>query len=99
MGISSTDPALLSPEAEAEVASDLSQDLQLAMRRIAEQAERAGRVIKSVHDFVRRRDRVRECVAPQDLVDAIMRFADLRKQRSRLAAGGGVPQHFTSARP
>ena len=26
------------------------------MRRIAEQAERAGKVIKSVHDFVRRRD-------------------------------------------
>jgi two-component system sensor histidine kinase DctS len=31
-------------------------DLQVAMRRIAEQADRAGQVIKSVHDFVRRRD-------------------------------------------
>jgi two-component system sensor histidine kinase DctS len=28
----------------------------LALRRIAEQAERAGKVIRSVHDFVRRRD-------------------------------------------
>jgi uncharacterized protein (DUF58 family) len=27
-----------------------------------------------------------------DLVDAILRFADLRKQRSRLAAGGGSPR-------
>ena len=69
------------PEAEAEVASDLSQDLQLAMRRIAEQAERAGRVIKSVHDFVRRRDRVRECVAPQDLVDAIMPLVVLQARK------------------
>ena len=69
------------PQAEAEVASDLSQDLQLAMRRIAEQAERAGRVIKSVHDFVRRRDRVRECVAPQDLVDAIMPLVVLQARK------------------
>ena len=29
-----------------------------------------------------------------DLVDAILRFADLRKQRSRLATGGGLPQHL-----
>jgi two-component system sensor histidine kinase DctS len=33
------------------------------LRRIAEQAERAGKVIKSVHDFVRRRDNDREPVA------------------------------------
>ncbi len=37
-----------------------------------------------------------ELATDDDLVDAIMRFADLRKQRSRLAAGGGVPQHLTS---
>lgn len=29
-----------------------------------------------------------------DLVDAIMRFADLRKRRTQLAAGGGLPQHL-----
>jgi uncharacterized protein (DUF58 family) len=29
-----------------------------------------------------------------DLVDAILRFADLRKRRSQLAAGGGLPQHL-----
>jgi two-component system sensor histidine kinase DctS len=46
-------------------------DLELAMRRIGEQAERAGRVIKSVHDFVRRRDQAREPVAPQALLDAV----------------------------
>jgi uncharacterized protein (DUF58 family) len=32
-----------------------------------------------------------------DLADAIMRFADLRKRRSQLAAGGGLPQHLRSA--
>ncbi|MDH5245421.1 MAG: DUF58 domain-containing protein [Betaproteobacteria bacterium] len=29
-----------------------------------------------------------------DLVDSILRFADLRRQRSRLATGGGLPPHL-----
>src|SRR4029079_8404113 len=29
-----------------------------------------------------------------DLVDAILRFSDLRKRRSQLSAGGGLPQHI-----
>ena len=29
-----------------------------------------------------------------NLVDAILRFADLRKRRSQLATGGGLPQHL-----
>ena len=56
-------------------------DLQLAMRRIAEQAERAGKVIKSVHDFVRRRDQVREAVAPQVLLDAILPLIHLQARK------------------
>ena len=60
-------------------------DLQLAMRRIAEQAERAGKVIKSVHDFVRRRDQVREAVAPQALLDAIMPLVSLQARKLRRA--------------
>ena len=35
-----------------------------------------------------------ELATDDDLVDAILRFADLRKQRSRLATGGGLPQHL-----
>ncbi|MEO7127535.1 MAG: ATP-binding protein, partial [Rhodoferax sp.] len=52
--------------------------LALAMRRIAEQAGRAGKVIKSVHDFVRRRDEAREAVSPQALFDAIMPLVGLQ---------------------
>ena len=55
--------------------------LQTAVRRIAEQAERAGRVIKSVHDFVRRRDQARERVRPQDLLDAIMPLVILQARK------------------
>ena len=70
-------------------------DLQLAMRRISEQAERAGRVIKSVADFVRRREQVREAVAPQSLIDAIAPLVGLqaKKQgvRVQIEVAPGVP--------
>jgi two-component system sensor histidine kinase DctS len=56
-------------------------DIEVAMRRIAEQAERAGKVIKSVHDFVRRRDKQREPVAPQVLVDAVMPLVTLQARK------------------
>jgi uncharacterized protein (DUF58 family) len=35
-----------------------------------------------------------ELSTEDDLVDAILRFADLRKRRSQLAAGGSLPQHL-----
>jgi two-component system sensor histidine kinase DctS len=56
-------------------------ELSMAMRRIGEQAERAGQVIRSVHDFVRRRDRTREPVAPQVLLDAVMPLVRLQAQK------------------
>ena len=38
-----------------------------------------------------------ELSTDDDLVDAIRRFADLRKRRSRLAAGGTLPRHLEVA--
>ncbi|NDP43360.1 MAG: DUF58 domain-containing protein [Aromatoleum sp.] len=35
-----------------------------------------------------------ELSTDDDLVDAILRFADLRKRRSQLAAGGSLPRHL-----
>jgi two-component system, LuxR family, sensor histidine kinase DctS len=61
--------------------SGLAGDLQSAMRRIAEQAERAGKVIRSVHDFVRRREQVREAVEPQVLLEAIMPLVSLQARK------------------
>jgi two-component system sensor histidine kinase DctS len=66
---------------------DALADIELAMHRIAQQAERAGKVIKSVHDFVRRRDQRREPVAPQALLDAIMPLVGLQARKV------GVPVH------
>ena len=56
-------------------------DLALVLGRIAEQAERAGKVIKSVHDFVRRRDQAREAVAPQALLDAVLPLVSLQARK------------------
>ncbi len=71
-------------------------DLQVAMTRIAEQADRAGRVIKSVHDFVRRRDQAREAVTPQALVDAILPLVNLQARklgvRVELRVASGLPR-------
>jgi len=36
-----------------------------------------------------------ELATDDDLVDSIMRFADLRKRRSQLATGGGLPKHLS----
>jgi len=38
-----------------------------------------------------------ELCTDDDLVDAIMRFADLRKRRSQLATGGAIPRHLEAS--
>jgi uncharacterized protein (DUF58 family) len=39
-----------------------------------------------------------ELATDDALVDAILRFADLRKRRSQLAGGGGLPKHLEASR-
>ena len=56
--------------------------LRQAAQRIAEQAERAGRVIKSVHDFVRRREQAHEAVRTDHLIDAVMPLVRLQARKS-----------------
>jgi two-component system, LuxR family, sensor histidine kinase DctS len=53
-----------------------------ALTRIAEQADRAGRTIKSVHDFVRRREQSREAVAASALIDAVLPLVRLQARKS-----------------
>ena len=55
--------------------------LEEAMRHIVEQAQRAGKVIKSVNDFVRRRETVREAVDPSVLLEAIMPLVRLQARK------------------
>lgn len=56
----------------------------MAMERISYQADRAGKVIKSVRDFVRCRDKSREVVQPGELVDAVMPLVQLQAHKLRV---------------
>jgi two-component system sensor histidine kinase DctS len=62
-------------------AGHIDAQLALALKRISEQAERAGKVIKSVHDFVRRRDQAREAVSAQALMDAVLPLVNLQARK------------------
>lgn len=67
------------------------EDLAVALQRIAQQAERAGKVIRSVHDFVRRRDQAREAVTPQELVDAVMPLVTLQARKLGVTVVTRIP--------
>ncbi len=72
---------LLQGRGGASLASPAQSSLADAVQRIAGQAERAGKIIKSVHDFVRRRDQQRAAVAPQALLDAVMPLVALQARK------------------
>jgi len=66
---------------DPEALAQSQDDVHMALRRIAEQAGRAGRVINSVHDFVRRRDQAREAVPPHALIEAILPLVNLQARK------------------
>jgi two-component system sensor histidine kinase DctS len=87
---------LLETSAPASTAdAEQLRDVRMAMQQIARQAERAGKVIKSVHDFVRRRDRTRDVVHAQELLGAILPLAILQARklgvRVRTTVEAGLP--------
>ena len=61
-------------------------------KRFAAVAERREQELRS--SFRRAGVDALELSTNDDLVDAILRFADLRKRRSQLAAGGSLPHHL-----
>ena len=67
-------------------------DLRAALARIAEQAGRAGKVINSVHDFVRRREQAREAVAPHALFDAVMPLVQLQARKLGITVHTDAPR-------
>ncbi len=66
--------------------------LRQALQRIAEQAERAGRVIKSVHAFVRRREQMRETVGVDQLLDAVLPLVRLQARHSGTQVQTELPE-------
>ncbi len=70
------------PDSAITLSADTRLMLQQAAQRIAEQAERAGKVIKSVHDFVRRREQAHEMIRVDDLIDAVLPLVRLQARKS-----------------
>ena len=64
-------------------------------KRFAEAAQRRERELR--HALRDAGVDALELCTHDDLVDAIMRFADLRKRRSQLATGGAVPRHLEAS--
>lgn len=56
-------------------------DVRTALAHIAEQAGRAGKVIHSVHELVRRRTTARGAAAPAALVEAVLPLVQLRARK------------------
>jgi two-component system sensor histidine kinase DctS len=56
--------------------------LRQALVRVAEQAERAGRIIKSVHGFARRREQLHETLSADLLLDAVLPLVRLQARKS-----------------
>ncbi|MFZ9425632.1 MAG: sensor histidine kinase, partial [Limnohabitans sp.] len=73
---------------------ELQHSLQEAMTRIARQAERAGQVIKSVHDFVRRRDHAHEPVTPRELLENVMPLVHLQARKLAVQVRIDCPAHL-----
>lgn len=78
------------PPAGVAARAALRSSIEGAMRRIAEQADRAGKVIKGVHDFVRRRERDRESVLPAQLIEAVMPLVQLQARKLRIQVHTGI---------
>jgi two-component system sensor histidine kinase DctS len=70
-------------------------DLQEALRKTVQQTQRAGRIIRRVHDFVRKSEPTRSPVRINAVVEEAVGFADAeaRKRRVRIQAqlAGEVP--------
>nr|WP_255507764.1 PAS domain S-box protein [Ottowia sp. GY511] len=75
---------LLQSAADTPASDDTMDDVRVALARIAEQAGRAGKVINSVHDLVRRRATTRQAVAPRALFDAIFPLVQLQARKLRV---------------
>ena len=74
-------PAPAPADADADADAELRTLLRQALGRIAEQAERAGRVIKSVHDFVRRREQMHETLRADQLIESVLPLVRLQARK------------------
>ncbi|CAN7557274.1 PAS domain S-box protein [Pseudoduganella sp. LjRoot289] len=65
--------------------------LRPALQQAGAQAQRAGQIIRSVHEFVKKRDPERQEVAVQSLLDGIEALIDLQARQSYVSLQLSIP--------
>jgi PAS domain S-box-containing protein len=70
------------------------EDLLAAMQKAADQAERAGKIIRRMRDMVKKSDPVRWPISINDLVDEARAFADIEAQRTSTQIIVDIPEHL-----
>jgi two-component system sensor histidine kinase DctS len=72
--------------------------LRRALEQASAQAQRAGQIIKSVHEFVRKREPERKEVAMQSVVDGIRALIDLQARQAFVALQVHIPPNLPPVR-
>jgi two-component system sensor histidine kinase DctS len=75
-----------------------AQLLRRALEQASAQAQRAGQIIKSVHEFVRKREPERKEVAIQSVVDGIRALIDLQARQAFVALQVHIPPNLAPVR-
>ncbi|WP_235935226.1 PAS domain S-box protein [Undibacterium crateris] len=58
--------------------------LQSALGKVNTQAQRAGQIIRSVYDFVKKRDPDRQCIHIRDVINSVLPLIELQAQPSHI---------------
>jgi len=69
-------------------------DLLAAMQKAADQAERAGKIIRRMRDMVKKSDPIRIAISLEELVDEARAFADIEAQRTGTQIIVDIPENL-----
>ncbi len=70
------------------------EDLLAAMQKAADQAERAGKIIRRMRDMVKKGDPKRQAIALAELIDETRAFADIEAQRHGTQIVVALPENL-----
>nr|WP_229488954.1 PAS domain S-box protein [Pseudoduganella namucuonensis] len=75
-----------------------SNTLKPALQQAGTQAQRAGQIIRSVHEFVKKREPERRDIAVQSLIDGIGTLIDLQARQSYVTLHTSIPADLPKVR-
>jgi two-component system sensor histidine kinase DctS len=68
--------------------------LRRALEQARQQAQRAGQIIRSVHEFVKKREPLRQPVSIQSVVDGVRALIELQARQAYVALHVRIPPHL-----